>query len=56
VLRNKTTGAVERRLEIDKRIEVEGSSGLGDFARLDASCANFHPARATLRLLHANRL
>ena len=33
-----------------------GSSGLGDFAGLDASCANFHPARATLGLLHANRL
>ena len=34
----------------------EGSSSLGDFARLDASCANFHSARATLRDLNANRL
>jgi hypothetical protein len=34
----------------------EGSSSLGDFARLDASCANFHSARATLRDLDANRL
>jgi hypothetical protein len=42
-------------LEVDRKLR-EGSSGLGDFARLDASCANFHPARATLGLLHANRL
>jgi hypothetical protein len=34
----------------------KGSSGLRDFARLDAGCANFHPARATLGLLHADRL
>jgi len=34
----------------------EGSSSLGDFARFDASCTNFHPARATLRNLYANRL
>ena len=32
------------------------SSGLGDLARLDASCTDFHPARATLRLLYADRL
>ena len=32
------------------------SGGFRDLARLDASCTNFHPARATLRLLHANRL
>jgi hypothetical protein len=37
-------------------IAGEGSSSLGDFARLDASCANFHSARATLRGLNANRL
>src|SRR5919112_5922661 len=34
----------------------KGSGSLRDFAGLDASCANFHPARATLGLLHANRL
>ena len=33
-----------------------GSRSLRDFARLDAGCANFHPARAALGLLHANRL
>ena len=38
------------------KAQGKGSSGFGDFARLDASCANFHPARATLRYLHANRL
>ena len=32
------------------------SGGLRDFARLDAGGADFHPARATLGLLHANRL
>jgi len=34
----------------------EGSGSLLDFARLDAGCADFHPVRATLWLLHANRL
>ena len=33
-----------------------GLRSLGDFARLDAGCTNLHPARATLGLLHANRL
>jgi hypothetical protein len=37
-------------------ITGEGSSSLGDFARLDARCADFHSARATLRNLNANRL
>ena len=34
----------------------EGSGSLRDFARLDAGCADFHPVRATLGLLHTNRL
>ena len=38
------------------RNRTEVSSGLGDFAGLDASRADFHPARATLRLLHADGL
>src|SRR5215470_3831596 len=33
-----------------------GSGSLRDFARLDAGCTDFHPARATLGRLHANRL
>ena len=32
------------------------SGGLGDFAGLDASRTDFHPARATLGRLDANRL
>jgi len=35
---------------------AKDSSCFRDFAGLDASCTNFHPARATLRLLNANRL
>jgi hypothetical protein len=35
---------------------VSGSSGLGDFAGLDAGRADFHPARATRGRLYANRL
>jgi hypothetical protein len=33
-----------------------GSGSFQDFARLDAGCTDFHPVRATLGLLHANRL
>ena len=33
-----------------------GSSGFGDLTCLDAGGADFHPARAALRRLHANRL
>src|SRR5687767_4981787 len=35
---------------------VGGSSGFRDFTRLDAGRADFHPARATLGRLYANRL
>jgi len=42
-------------LEVDEA-PGEGSGSLRDFARLDAACADFHPERATLGLLHANRL
>jgi hypothetical protein len=43
-------------LEVDLECTGEGSGSLRDFARLDAGCADFHPVRATLGLLHANRL
>ena len=35
---------------------MSGSSGFGDFTSLDAGRADFHPARATLGRLNANRL
>jgi hypothetical protein len=38
------------------RATGEGSGSFRDFARLDTGGADFHPARATLGLLHANRL
>jgi hypothetical protein len=41
---------------LTKTTREKGSGGFRDFARLDAGCADFHPVRATLGLLHANRL
>ena len=41
---------------IDKLTGVSGSSGLGDFAGLNAGRADLHAACATLGRLHANRL
>ena len=43
-------------MEVDRVVPGEGSGSLQNFARLDAGCADFHPVRATLGLLHANRL
>jgi hypothetical protein len=44
-------------LEVDRKHQGKSRSGsLRDFARLDAGRADFHPARATLGLLHADRL
>ena len=43
-------------MEVDRKAPGERLSSLQDFARLDAGRADFHPARATLGLLHANRL
>src|SRR5689334_2536702 len=52
----KQPALVESRLEVDQKHQGKGSGSLRDFARLDAGCADFHPARATLGRLHANRL
>ena len=43
-------------LVFGKLIGVSGSSGFGDFTGLDAGRADFHPPRATLGRLYANRL
>ena len=43
-------------MEVDRKHRGEGSGSLQDFARFDAGRADFHPARATLGRLHANRL